>query len=492
MGIIQKQALRSTIVNFIGAGFGAITRLSMPVVLTEFQIGFLALLDAVSGVFVTIFSLGFEQVLARLFPQFRDEEKGHHGFFMLGIFLSLTGILISFIAYFFLKDFLLPNTDNYSNYTNFVIFIFPLIFFRILFRNMDGYAGMLMNTVLGSFIDGLVSKVLLLLGLMGFALSMLNFDHLIIIFVSSICLPGLIMTFYGLFKTKKIILPSKEFSKPDIRKQMMQYIGFGVLMGASNSIVFYVDSLMVNKLISLEALGIYSTYFFAARLMAIPSRSLGKISTVILAESWKNNDMENIDDVYKKSCLNQMLIGVFLLGVGWACLDPALTFLPGDKTELYQSAKYVFFFLGLGLLIELATGVNASVIATSKKYKYNTYFNLILAVCVIALNFVFIQMYDITGAALATMCAMLIVNFMRWVFLVRTYKLQPFDSKFLKAVVFGLIFIGAAHFIEYEAKPIVKILINGSAFTLVFVLAAYFLNLSEDLKGLFNKLIPGK
>ncbi|UKN02775.1 polysaccharide biosynthesis C-terminal domain-containing protein [Paracrocinitomix mangrovi] len=490
MGIIQKQALRSTIVTFIGAGFGAVSRLSMPVILSEMQIGFLTLLDAVSGMFMTIFSLGFDQILARLFPRFRNDSNGHNGFFLLGIFLSFIGIGMSFIAYYFLKDYLLPNSDVYGNYSSFVIFIFPLIFFRVLFRNMDGYAGMLMNTVLGAFLDGLVSKVLLLLGLMGFALSWLNFDHLTLVFVSSLCIPGLIITFYGLFKTTSITLPSKEFRQPEIRKEIFQYIGFGVLMGASNSIIFYIDSLMVNKLISLEALGVYSTYFFAARLMSIPSRSLGRISTVVLAESWKNNDIDNIDEVYKKSCLNQLLIGTFLLGVGWACLEPAIHYLPGDKSLLYNANKYVFFFLGIGLLVELATGVNANIIGTSKKFKFNTYFNLSLAVFVTILNYIFIQLYSLEGAALATMTAMILVNFMRWFFLVKTYGFQPFDSKFLKAAIFSLLFILAAHFIDYDATPSIKIIINAVSFTAVFVGVAYFFNLSEDLKNLIKKAVP--
>jgi O-antigen/teichoic acid export membrane protein len=492
LGIIQKQALKSTVVNFIGAAFGAVTRLSMPVVLTEFQIGFLALLDAVSGVFVTVFSLGFEQVLARLFPQFRDDDKGHHGFFLLGVFISLTGVILSFIAYFFLQDLFLPNATTSGSHTSFAIFIFPLILFRILFRNMDGYAGMLMNTVLGAFIEGLVSKLLLLLGLMGFALSFLDFDYLIVIFVFSICFPGMVMLLYGLFKTPKIVLPSNEFTKPKLRKQIIQYIGFGVLMGASNSIIFYVDSLMVNKLISLEALGVYATFFFAARLMAIPSRSLVKISTVVLAESWKEKDMDNIDDVYKKSCLNQLLIGTFLLGLGWSCLEPALTFLPGDKAGLYQGSMHVFFFLGLGLLIELGTGVNSAIIATSDKFKYNTYFSLLLAVCVILLNYIFIHFYDIVGAAVATMLSMTIVNVLRWLFLYKTYKLQPFDLKFMKAVLFSVLFIGLAYLIDYQVSPLIKILINGFAFSALFVAAIFILKLSPDMGGLLNKLFPKK
>ena len=92
-------------VNFFGAIFGSITRISMSVLITEAQIGLLTLLDAVSGVFMIVFSLGYEQVLAKMFPRFRNEKNGHHGFLMFGIILSLVGIALSFIIYFYLKIF---------------------------------------------------------------------------------------------------------------------------------------------------------------------------------------------------------------------------------------------------------------------------------------------------------------------------------------------------------------------------------------------------
>lgn len=89
MGIIQKQSLRSSLINFIGVGFGAVSRLSMPIVLTEGQIGLIQLLDSISGFFVTIFSMGYVQILSMLFPNYRDDKTGHHGFLVFGILLSL-------------------------------------------------------------------------------------------------------------------------------------------------------------------------------------------------------------------------------------------------------------------------------------------------------------------------------------------------------------------------------------------------------------------
>ena len=56
LGIIQKQASRTTLISFVGMGFAAFTRLAMPIVLHPAQIGLIGLLDLFSGYFVMIFN----------------------------------------------------------------------------------------------------------------------------------------------------------------------------------------------------------------------------------------------------------------------------------------------------------------------------------------------------------------------------------------------------------------------------------------------------
>ena len=483
MGIIQKQALRNTIIGFFGAGIGAVSRISMPLLISEAQIGLLQLLDTISGVFISIFSLGFDQVLVRVFPKYRNDENGHHGFLLFGLFISFLGIAVSWIIYYFLGDYLFQNNEDSQLMRSFAFLIFPLIFFRIIFVNLDGYARMLFNTIIGSFLESFISKLLLVLSLGAFALTWINFDYLVYLFAFTLCAPGMVIIVFAIIKTNKISLPHKTLTQKSNRKQIYQYMLFGILTGASGSIVLYVDSLMVNKMISMAALGVYTTFFFAARLLIIPSKSINRVSVVVLAESWSSNNQENIQEVYRKSCLNQLLLGVFLFGIGWACLDPALVYLPK-----YMSGKYVFFFIGIGLLIEMATGVNAAIIGTSEKYKYNTYFNLILTFLVILFNYFLIIQYGMIGAALASMLAMLVINLLRWYFLYKTFKYQPFDKKFVKAFIVSVVFLTICCFMNYTAHPIVKIIVNITTLTILFWSVVIGFKLSEDINKWLLKM----
>lgn len=491
MGIIRKQAVQNTLINYLGAFFGSITRVLMALYLTKIQIGALGLLESVSGSFLSIMNLGFDQVLVRLFPKYRDPDKGHHGFLALGIFLSVIGSLVSCVFFFFFEDLFLNAEDDAAKwFRTFSFLVFPMIFFRILFKNIDGYVRMLFNTTAGVFLEAFLSKVILAVGLVGTSLNWMNFDHLTWVFAFSMCLPGLVIIVFALFKTKNLTLPSKDLINRSNSKEMTSYILFGILLGASNSIVFYIDSLMLAKMTTLEILGYYTIFSFAARLIIIPSRSLNRISNVVIAESWKDNDMDTILDIYKRSCLNQMIIGAYLLGIGWACMPPIFEMVP--KLAEFAPYKMIFMYIGIGMLIDMSTGVNIGIIASSTKYRYNTYFNFGLAVVAFILNYFMIKEWGVIGGAAATMISLILLNIVRWWFILRVFGFQPFDGKFFIATLISCGFV----FLTFYELPIENQLLLLSVsfvgYSVLFWLLIVQLKLSEDINQWINKIFRRK
>ena len=80
MGIIEKQATKNLIYSYLGAGLGFITILWSAHLLTPAQNGVTKLLVSYSMLFAQFANLGFTSVTIRLFPYFRNKDKGHHGF----------------------------------------------------------------------------------------------------------------------------------------------------------------------------------------------------------------------------------------------------------------------------------------------------------------------------------------------------------------------------------------------------------------------------
>lgn len=456
------------------------------VVPSNSELGLLGLIDSVSGMFVSVFSLGYNQILVKLFPKYRDEENGHHGFLIFGLYLSLIGVLISFIIFYFFGDFLVKEGEDLALFKRFSILIFPMIFFRIIFINIDGYAKMLFNTFIGAFLDTFLSRFFIIISMIVYAMAWISFDYFVIFYSLSFCVPGVLVVLFAFVKTKKIIMPSAELRSPDERKKIYEYIFFGMLVGASGSIVIYIDQFMISRMISMEMVGIYSILFFAARFILIPSTAINRIALVIVAELWTKDDRKTIGEVYEKSCVNQLLLASFLLGLGWSVLNPVFSLHP--KYADYIEYSYLFLILGVGIIIEMATGANAAIIASSKHYKYNMYFNIVLAVLVIVLNYYLILDYQLKGAAVASLIAMTAVNFGRWFLLYKVYHLQPFNLNFVKALLFCSAFLVFCIWLDYDANPILKIILNLLGLTTLFWSFAIGLKFSVDVNKWLLKM----
>ena len=487
MGIIQRQALRNTIINFAGAGIGGIVRMLTPIfVPSSSEVGLVMILDTISGAFVSFLNLGYNQILIKLFPKYRNAEKGHHGFLLLGIWLSLIGVGISFLIFYFFSDSFANSKTDMELFRRFAFLVFPMIFFRIIFYNIDGYAKMLYNTFIGVFLDTFMNKLIIVLSMVLYASALITFDSFVYIYALSFCVPGLLVTIFAFMKTERIVMPARELRTPEERKKIYEYILFGMLLGASGSVVVYIDQLMILEMTSFKLLGIYSILFFAARFILIPTNAILRIAQVVISEAWEKNDQKTIRDIYQKSCVNLLLISSFLLGLGWTVINPVFSLHP--KYAEYIEYSYIYLVLGIGIVVEMGTGVNAAIIASSKHYRYNMYFSVVTAVLLIGLNYFLISHYELAGAAVASLIVMTVINISRWYLLYRVYQLQPFDKQFAKAFVISASFILICYFVDYTAPPITKIILNTVVLTTVFWTIAIGLRLSPDINGWLKKI----
>lgn len=484
MGIIQKQALRTTVVVLLGTVIGALSQFLLPIVLPDKDhVGALALLNSVSRIFATVFTLGFTQITLQVFEEFRDEKRGHNGYLIFAFIYALVGIVLGFLSFYLLQDVFLGVGEEYQLVRSLAVLIFPAIFFRILFTVMDAYLRMLYKSVAGAFWEGFLLKLLILIGILLFWLSWIDYKYLAYIYTFALSLPGLAMLVMAFLNTKKFKLPKRQMLSKNSLSEVVKYGAYGLIATTSGVLVVSIDQVMVNNLIGTGATGVYSIMFFAGVLVSIPARGIKRIAVPVLTDKWKNNDLKEIESVYRKSVVNLTVMATYLFVVGWLCIAPALSYLPQ-----YQEGLYVFFFIGLGQLLDMMTGVNMEVIATSSSYRLNTYFNIALAVLVIGLNFLFIHFMGLVGAALASAIAMFAVNAARWYFLKRKYGFQPFTKEIFITLVLGGGLIALFKLLPFTLHPIIAILVYAVAVTVLFWAIVLKLNLAPDVKDWLLKI----
>jgi O-antigen/teichoic acid export membrane protein len=261
--------------------------------------------------------------------------------------------------------------------------------------------------------------------------------------------------------------------------------GFGLITGFSNIAILQLDRLMLNNSFGLAEVGVYTTTFSFAILVLFPARSIKKIATIIISESWKNHDFENIRTIYVKSTITLLVVGSYLfLGI-WGNVDNIIKVLGPD----YELGRYVIFFIGITNLLYMISGVSFEIISTSKKYIYASVLMILMLGLIVLTNYIFIPIYGIVGAAVASMVATLVFVLLRFVYVWRRFHFQPYNYKHL--IIIGI--VGLSYFLSSLVpsieNPYFDVLLRGSFITLIFTVLIYFSKVSEDINEKADQVV---
>ena len=487
MGIIQQQAIKGTVYAYIGVFIGFVTTaILFPRILSVEEIGLLRLLVSFSVIFSQFGSLGFNTVIYRLFPYFRDKDTGHNGFLSVAVLVSFMGALLSMAILGLLSSWIIDNNiDKSALFVDYFYLLFPLIFFTIFFNLFDTYNRALYDAIAGTVAKELFQRVFILLSIIAYFFQWVSLKQFVIIYTISLSLPAILMIIL-LISRKQILftIPTRIFTRSMI-KEILNLCFYGIIGGFASMAIFQVDSILVNKYLGLGMTGIYATNFYFGSLILISSRTLIKISVTVVSESWKNNDLSNIFSVYKKSAVNQSIVSVLLFVLIWVNIDSIYHILP----EKFAAGKWVIFFVGLSNVVEMSTGVNRMIIQTSKYFRVNTLFIFIWLGLLIITNILLIPPLGITGAAIGTLFSNAVTNLLRFGFLKIRYNMQPFDYKIVLVLVFGGIAYFAGFLLPSLPHFIPDIILKSSVSLAVFIALVIKINISEEINTEFRKLL---
>lgn len=135
-------------------------------------------------------------------------------------------------------------------------------------------------------------------------------------------------------------------------------------------------------------------------------------------------------------------------------------------------------------------GLNGSILVTSKKYKYDVYFTLLLIGVVYALNLFLIPIYGAIGAAISTLIALFLYNAIRLFFVAYHFKMVPFAKNQLPLLLLGVLTVLIGSFtIHISTNPIVQIVIQTTLVSILFLAPLYFLKLEEETVGFIKNML---
>lgn len=487
MGLVGKQGIRVTLISFIGVIIGAFnTMFVFPHVLGAERHGLVMLILTIAAVITQFAHLGIPNTIIRFFPYLIDSKKY---IYRLALQVPLMSILlIGFTAFFFGDYFFQSYSQKNSLFDQYQFSLLPLISSMVFFEVLLSISRSELKTVFPAVLRELVLRVITLLLLGAFFMSWIDFSQFISIWLSVYAFNVFLFSIY-LFSYNHFKL---EFGLPlipnrNLAKKMFHYGAITLLTSSAAILVNRIDVLMLGHYLKLENVAFYTVAFFMATLIEIPARSILQIVKPLLAKAWSGGDLNEIGKLYKKTSINQMLVGLLLFIGIWMSIDDVLTFVP----KKYQGIQMVFFYVGLAKLIDVSAGVNGTIIATSDRYRFDLYINLLLILVTVVTNAIFIPLYGIEGAAMATALALFIHNVVKIIVVYLFFRIQPFQMATIKLLFLALVIFFMVRFIPFEGIEIVwlRILIRSLLITLLFVSAVLRFSISEDFTALSKNYI---
>jgi O-antigen/teichoic acid export membrane protein len=491
MGIIRKQAIAGTILTYAGVVIGFVTTaLIFPKFLTTEQIGLIGLLVSYSMIFAQISSLGFANTTTFFFPLFRDESRRHRGFLFLIIAVTFAGFLISWLFFLLIKPDIIANSvEKSALFIEYIQYIIPLTFLVAFFNALDQYYKVLYNAMIGITLKEIMLRMLILVSVSLFVFSFIGFDQFMSLYLISYLLPLLFIIISLVYHRQFNLKPDFGFLSRQLSLKMASVSLFGIISSASAVITLNIDRIMIDRIIGLGSTGIYTTMYFFGSMVIIPSRSLTKISSTIIADAFKVNDLSVLRNIYYKSSLNQFVIGFLLLIGIWGNIDNVFRILPAE----FLAGKYVVLIVGIAFLVSMAMGVNFNIISNSKYYRYATYFLILNVACIIIVNYLLIPLYGINGSALTFLLVTIFLSVLMTIFVKKKFNMFPFNYKYILALIFGLSVYLITSAIPFILNIYVDVLLRSLIISVLYLVLIFLFRISEDINErityLFEKVL---
>jgi O-antigen/teichoic acid export membrane protein len=487
MGVIKRQTIRGSVYSYLGVIVGFFTTgLIMPKLMSEEQIGLVNILIAVSALYAQFSTLGFTNVTSRMFSFFRDKDKNNNGFLFLAIMVGILGFVVAIISFFMLKPYIVEsNIDKSPLLVRYIYFLIPLIFFRMFFLILDTYNKMLYDATTGTFLSDLFYRIGNLFLLIGYYFQWIDFSQYVFGFTIIMSFPAVYLAGLLVYRKQFNLQPNPGFIQPPLRKEMISMALFGIIGGLSGVAITSIDKILLNEYYNLSMTGVYSISFFFGSIILIPNRALGKISSTIIAEAWKDKDMEKIDDIYFKSSINQLFAGLLIFILLVTNLHNIFKILPPE----YSGGEWVIILTSLSNLIIVSTGVSVQILITSHRYKIQTYSLGILMLLSVVFYMIFIPMWGMNGAAFASLLSFTLASGMRVFYLYWDMKLFPFRRTHLISLAIGLVAFIIGKIIPEFPNFLMDLVVRSSAVCMSFIGLSYVFNVSEEINLMANKII---
>ena len=490
MSQIRKQSIISTVFVYFGFFIGFIntylfTRNNSPFSTSEYALTNIFI--AVGNIMFAFSNFGMIATVYKFYPYYNDNlDKKKNDLITWALVTSLIGFLLVILAGLFFKDIVIRKFGERSpEFVKYYLWVFPFGFSILLFSIFEVFTWNLRKSIFTSFLREVLFRLLttILIFLLSFKL-ITSFDTFIKLYAFTYGIVALVLCTYLIYKkqlhiTFVVSRVTKKFYKKIISLASLVYFGGIVYMIAQ-----FIDTIIIMSVVGIKAAGIFSLGSVVAGLVQAPQRGAVAASVPVLSRAWKDKDYSKILMIYQRSGINLLIasLGIFLL-VWLNYIDAIKTFQlkPG-----YIDSQWIFFFLGMARIIDLGTGVNAQIIATSTFWRFEFLSGVVLLSLAVPLNYMLVKKFGIIGAGYSNVIAFTVYNIIRIIFLERKFNMHPFSIKTVYAIMLAFASYTICYYSFLQMHAFWGMVLKSLVFITLYGGSVIYFDLSPDVSPVWK------
>ncbi len=488
MGSIRKQTIISSVLIYIGflVGFANHYLFTLNGSFTVEQFGLTRIFFDFAQNMMAFGALGAIPVIYKFYPYYKDNlEKEKIDLMSWAMVAAIIGFIIVLLSGLIFQPYFVKKFSERSPLVvQYYYWMFPFAMGMLFFSVIEGFSWALQLSVVSNFLKETVFRIITTILILLFYFKVISFESFIYIFAFQYLAIFLFLLIY-LVKTDnlhfnfKISRVTRKFWKKILAMQSLLYGGTLIA-----SIAATIDSFIIASIIGLKAVGIFVFAQYVANVLQVPQRSIQAVSSSFLARAWKDKDLTEINRIYSRSCINLLVMALFLFGNIWLNVREGINVL-NIQTE-YLDGMTVLFILSMVRIIDAGTGLNAMVINTSTLWRFDFISGVILIGLRLPLTYYLIKHYGIIGSAIAELIAYSTYNFIRYEFLRRKFNMQPFNAKTVYAILLSLAAYSVCYFAFGSLKGWTSIILNGIVFSGIMIGGVFYFKLTPDAMQLYH------
>lgn len=488
MGIVRKQSFLSSIFMYAGAVIGALnTMILFPKFFKPEDYGLYTVFIDCAMVFSGLITFGAMNTFIKFYPTYQSHLKPKEND------LPFWVVLFTFIGsvLFVLACLLYPelierkfghNSKLFVQNFNLVI---PLALSFAAFLVLEAFCWMIRKTVVSNFVREVMFRLFMLVCIIAYIFHWITWRQFFFLF-SFMYIPGVIILLWTIAKDGNIkIIPKISRVTKRLHKKILVFSTFhfsGILI---NILPKAMDGIMLASITGLSSAAVYNMSLNFLTMVDIPQRSMTGIASALISEAWKNKDRKKIKEIYHKTSLNLLVVGILIFGIFYSNMDNMVRFVGPS----YALIKQVFLIGGIAKLVDMGMGMNQAILGYSKYWRLDFFTSTIALFLTIAINYWCIRQWGLMGAAIGNALCLIGFNLIRFAYNWKLFKLQPFTKNTVYTVLVGAGALIPTLLLPYLGNMFLDAFVRAGLFVGLYALGILYFNISSDFSDMYRMFV---